>query len=333
MFMRNYRPMWLGASRRLLARPLVAVIGGFLLLVVLAIVFQQGDRLSGQIVELRPVPGRGTIVAELEVPAQDHQFVVLPVEMAGMLQQGSWVTFNGRWRTTDTLRFLVAEDSWSLPTPDGAIVKAASSRTRGWQSWLIHRPVYAVAMGALILVFGAFTLRLCSTLVVSGLWGLLAWHLLGWLEASGRMEFGPTWALLLLSGIVAFAVFRGSYRRARPLGGLLPRLALLSVAFLLAPEFARYFGWPPLPMSIILSVGILMSPTLGIWALGSLFLASGLGTDHLGLLAVFGIAAVYTWLASREPVRGARHASRRPRNRDLSPNKHFEIPFNQLLDK
>jgi hypothetical protein len=145
----------------------------------------------------------------------------------------------------------------------------------------------AVFLGVVILLFGAVLIR-CAAGAAGGVFGaVLAWHVAvpAAFESLLTLPEAGVPAVLLLGCLLG--MFLG-FRHGSPLGALAQRLALLPLVEAFVGKIAEFFDWPVELTRIVGLIGTLLTPTIGLWLLGTYFLALGLGAQGAASRLVLG---------------------------------------------
>lgn len=226
----------------------------------------------------------GERVAVLGTDARDLTAVDLPAGRSRALV-GRWVLVRGHHplgaRASAVPEIAVA------PLP--ALPWIAGLDIHGLGRWRLAPSLAGIAIGASVLLLGFLALRVVAAAVAGVLGGLLAWHALVLAAWEGLVQppSGAAGLVFAAGAVVGFvAALRGGL-----LGYFLQRLVLLLLLWTLAPALGAQLALAPRLVRALAVLVALVSPGVGLVAVGAGFLAAGLDAHGLGAALVF-LAAV-----------------------------------------
>lgn len=236
-------------------------------------------------------------LAQVEAPWRASRMLVFASGHHTEALAGHWVLARGTPRVLGQWHVLVVDHMQTLPFLRTGALRAGEP-ARFVATLTAHRG-FAVGLGVAVVLLGAVVVRYAARLAGALLGAVLAWHIVV-LAAFAEFLTPPGAsmpAILLLGGVLGLCL---GVRCGSPLGPLAQRLLVLLLVNAFASQIAESCGWPVEVTRLVGCVGTLLTPTIGLWLLGTYFLIVGLDAQGPASRLVFGVAGLAVRASRRE---------------------------------
>jgi len=290
-----------------------------------------GSQGWGEVERVDPVAGRDAVLVTVDALFGGSQVLFCSNALAGDLVPGRWAAYRGDPKTVADHRLLEVGRLRQLADTRTVLWTDLSDRATEWIDALATRRPLAAGIGVGILLLGAVFLRLLGSLTLAAGGLCVLWFVVLWLGRAGLADLSSGLVVASLLLPASGAVVHASFRRWSTVNRWIQRLALAAMLLLLAEGFSGQLGWPVAAITIAAGMGPLLSPVIGLWLLGSLFLALGLAASHASLVIVLVLSFVGTHLLCGGNWFPGVQLRRLPMRRSRMANPHGEIPLASLL--
>lgn len=252
---------------------------------------------AGWVIWTQPGPEGHQRLAQVEAPWRASRMLVFASRDLPEALAGHWVLAKGTPRVLGQWHVLVVDHMQTLPFLRTGTVRAGES-ARFVDALTAHRGV-AVGLGVAVVLLGTVVIRYAAWLAGALSGAVLAWHV-AVLAAFADLLTPPGAsmpAVLLLGGVLGFCL---GWHCGSPLGPLAQRLLVLLLVNAFASQIAESCGWPVEVTRLVGCVGTLLTPTIGLWLLGTYFLVVGLDAHGPASRLVLGVAGLAMRASRRE---------------------------------